>query len=97
MFEYQSPLTIFMLASDASIFPASDMSSGAFSQERWTSDIKAAGAGSGLTNRVYCRMSVLAHVITASSAPVAIFRRVLVPGRCARDVAFSDHREDSSF
>jgi len=81
MFEYQRPLTIFMLASDASIFPASDMSSRAFSQERWTSDIKVAGAGSGLTNRVYWRMRVLARVITAASAPVAIFRRELVPGQ----------------
>jgi len=81
MFEYQRPLTIFMLASDTSIFPASDMSSRAFSQERWTSDIKVAGAGSGLTNRVYWRMRVLARVITAASAPVAIFRRELVPGQ----------------
>jgi len=52
MFEYQRPLTIFMLASDASIFPSSDMTSKAFSQEQWTWDIKVAGAGSGLTNRV---------------------------------------------
>jgi len=81
MFEYQRPLTMFMLASDASIFPASDMSSRAFTQERWTSDIKVAGAGSGLTNRVYWRMRVLAPVITAASAPVAIFRRELVPGQ----------------
>jgi len=81
MFEYQRPLTIFMLASDASIFPASDMSSRAFSQERWTSDIKVVGAGNGLTNRVYWRMRVLARVITAASAPVAIFRRELVPGQ----------------
>jgi len=80
MFDYQRPLTIFMLASDASIFPASDMLSRAFSQERWTSDIKVAGAGSGLTNRVYWRIRVLARVITAASAPVAIFRRELVPG-----------------
>ena len=81
MFEYQRPLTIFMLASDASIFPASDMSLGAFSQERWTSDLKVAGTGSGLTNKVYRRMRVLACVITAASAPVAIFRRELVPGQ----------------
>jgi len=81
MFEYQRPLTIFMLASDTSIFPASDMSSRAFSQEWWTSDIKVAGAGSGLTNRVYWRMRVLARVITAASAPVAIFGYELVPGQ----------------
>jgi len=85
MFEYQRPLTIFILASDASIFPASDMLSRAFSQERWTSDIKLAGAASGLTNRVYWRMRVLARIITAASAPLAIFRRELVPGQmCSR-------------
>jgi len=81
MFEYQRPLTIFMLASDASIIPASDMSSRGFSQQRWTSDIKVAGAGSGLTNRMYWRIRVLARVITAASAPVAIFRHELVPGQ----------------
>jgi hypothetical protein len=81
MFDYQRPLTNFMLASDASIFPASDMSSRAFSQDRWTSDIKVAGAGRGLSNRVYRRMRVLASAITAASAPVAIFRRELVPGQ----------------
>jgi len=81
MFEYQRPLTIFMLASDTSIFPVSDMSPRAFSQERCTSDIKVAGAGSGLTDRVYWRMRVLARVITAASAPVAIFRSELVPGQ----------------
>jgi len=81
MFEYQRPLTIFMLAFDASIFPASDMASRAFSQEQWTSDIKVAGACSRLTNRVYWRMRVLARVITAASAPVAIFRCELVPGK----------------
>jgi len=81
MFEYQYPLTIFMLPSDVSTFPASDMSSRAFSQERWTSDIKVAGAGSGLKNRVYWRMRVLARFIIAASAPVAIFPRELVPGQ----------------
>jgi len=81
IFEYQRSLTIFMLASDASIVPASDMSSRAFSQERGTSDIKVAGAGSGLTKRVYWRMRVLARDITAASAPVAIFRREIVPGQ----------------
>jgi len=55
-----------MLASDASIVPALDMSSRAFSQERWTSDIKVVGAGSGLTNRVYWIMRVLACVVTAA-------------------------------
>jgi len=53
MFKYQGRLTNFKLASDASIFPASDMSSRAFSHDRWTSDIKVGGAGIGLTNRVY--------------------------------------------
>jgi len=81
MFKYQRRLTNFKLASDASIFPVSDMVSRAFSQDRWTSDIKVAGAGIGLTNRVYRRMRVLARVITSSSAPMAIFRRDLVPGR----------------
>jgi len=81
MLEYQRPLTIFMPASDASIFPASDMSSRAFSQHRWTSDIKVAGAGRGLTNRVYRRMRILARAITAASAPVAVFRGELVPGQ----------------
>jgi hypothetical protein len=81
MFKYQRRLTNFKLASDASIFPASDMSSRAFSQDRWTSDIKVAGAGIGLTNRVYRRMRVLARVITSASAPMAIFRRDLVPGK----------------
>jgi len=81
MFEYQRPLAIFMLASDALIFPASDMSSRAFSHERWTSDIKVAGAASRLTNRVYWRMRVLARVITAAAARVAIFRHELVPGQ----------------
>jgi len=81
MFKYQRRLTNFKLASDASIFPASDMSSRAFSQHRWTSDIKVAGAGIGLTNRVYRRMRVLARVIMSASAPMAIFRRDLVPGK----------------
>jgi len=81
MFKYQRRLTNFKLASDASIFPASDMSSRAFSQDRWTSDIKVAGAGIGLTNRVYRRMRVLARVITSASAPMAIFCRDLVPGK----------------
>jgi len=81
MFEYQRRLTIFMLASDASIFPASDMLSTAFGQEWWTSDIKVTGAGSGLTKRVNWGIRVLARVIRAASAPVAIFRRELVPGQ----------------
>jgi len=81
MFKYQQRLTNFKLASDASIFPASDMSSRAFSQDRWTRDIKVAGAGIGLTNRVYRRMRVLACAITSASAPMAIFRRDLVPGK----------------
>jgi len=78
MFKYQRRLTNFKLASDAAIFPASDMSSRAFSQDRWTSDIKVAGAGIGLTNMVYRRMRVLARVITSASASMAIFRRDLV-------------------
>jgi len=57
------------------------MSLSAFSQDRWTSDIKVAGAGIGLTNRVYLRMRVLARIITFASAPMAIFRRDLVPGK----------------
>jgi len=81
MFKYQRRLTNFQLASDASIFPGSDMSSRAFSQDRWTSDIKVAGAGIGLTNRVYWRMRVLTRVITSPSAPMAIFGRDLVPGK----------------
>ena len=80
-FEYQRPLTIFMLATDGSIFPASDMSSRAFSQTPWTSEINTAGAGRGLTNRVYHRMRVLARTITAASAPVAVFRREFVSGQ----------------
>jgi len=84
MFEYQRPLVIFILAFDTSIFPASDMLSRPFSQELWTSDIKVAGAGSGLTNWVYWRMRVLTRVITAGSAPVAIFRGELLPAQmCA--------------
>jgi len=81
MFKYQRRLTNFKLASDAAIFPASDMSSRAFSQDRWTSDIKVAGAGIGLTNRVYRSMRVLARLITSAAAPMAIFRRDLVPGK----------------
>jgi len=81
MFKYQRRLTNFMLASDPSIFAASDMSLRAFSQVRGTSDIKVAGAGIGLTNRVYRRMIVLARVITSASAPMAIFRRDLVRGK----------------
>jgi len=81
MFKHQRRLTNFKLASAASIFPESDMLSRAFSQDRWTSDIKVAGAGIGLTNRVYRRMRVLARVITSASAPMAIFRRDLVPGK----------------
>jgi len=81
MLEYQRPLTIFMPASDASIFPASDMSSRAFSQHWWSLDIKVAGAGRGLTNRVYRRMRILARAITAASAPVAVFRPAFVPGQ----------------
>jgi len=81
MFKYQRQLTNFELSSDATIFPASDISSRAFSQDRWASDYKVAGAGIGLTNRVYRRMRVLARVITPASAPMAIFRRDLVPGK----------------
>jgi len=81
MLEYQRPLTIFMPSSDASIFAASDMSSRAFSQHWWTSDIKVAGAGRGLTNRVYRGMRILARAIKPASAPVAVFRRELVPGQ----------------
>jgi len=40
-----------------------------------------ASTGSGLTNRVYWRMRVLAHIIRAASAPVVIFRRELVRGQ----------------
>jgi len=81
MLEYQRALTVFMLASDASIFPVSDMSSRAFSQNRWTSDIKVAGAGRGLINRMYRRMRILDSAITAVSAPVAVFRYELEPGQ----------------
>jgi len=81
MFKYQRRLTNFKLASDTSIFPASDMSTRAFSQDLWTSDIKVAGAGIGLTNRVYRRMGVLARVIRSASAPRGIFRRDLVTGK----------------
>jgi len=81
MFKYHRRLTNFKLASDASIFAPSDMSSRAFSQDRWTSDIKVAGAGIRLTNWVYRRMRVLARVITSALAPMAIFRRNLVPGK----------------
>jgi len=81
MFQYQRRRTNFNLASDASIFPASDMSSRAFSQDQWTSDIKVAGAGIELTNTVYRGMRVLARVITSASAPITIFRRDLVPGK----------------
>jgi len=76
--EYQSPLPIFMLATDGSIFPAWDMSWRAFSQTRWTSDINTVGARRGFTNRVYHRIRVLARTITAASAPLALFRRKLV-------------------
>jgi len=81
MFEYQGPQTIFMLASDASIFPASDMSLRAFSQEQSTSDINVAGPGSRLTNTVYWRMRVLASIITAAAAPRTIFWHELVPSQ----------------
>jgi len=80
-FEYQRPLIIFMLVTDSSIFPGSDMTSRALSQTWWTSDINTAGAGRGFTNRVYHRIRVLACTITAASAPVAIFRRELVSGQ----------------
>ena len=79
-FEYQLPLTIFMLAADGSICPASDMSSRAFSQTQWTSDINTAGAGRGFTNRVDHRITVMAGTITAASAPVARLRCELVSG-----------------
>ena len=81
MFKYQRPLTNFKLASDAAIFPASDMSSRSFSQDWWTSDIKVAGAGIRLTNRVYGRIRLLAGIITAAAAPISIFCRDLVPGK----------------
>jgi len=81
MFKYQRPLSNFKLASDASIFPASDMSSSAFSQDWWTSDIKVAGAGIGLTNRVYRIMRFLPGVIRSASAPMAILGGDLVPGK----------------
>ena len=79
-FESQRPLTIFMLATDGSIFPALDMFSRALSQTRWTSDINTEGAGRGFTNRVYHRIRVLARTIIPASAPVAIFSRELVSG-----------------
>jgi len=81
MFKYHRRLTNFKLASNASLFPESDMSARAFSQDRWTSDIKVEGAGMGLPNRVYRRMRVLARVITSAWAPMAILRRDLVPGK----------------
>ena len=71
-FEYQRPLTIFMLATDGSIFPASDMSSRAFIQRWWTSEINTVGAGRGFRNRVYHKIRVLAGTITAASGPVAV-------------------------
>jgi len=80
-FEYHRPLTILMLGTDGSILPASDMSSRACSQTRWTSDINTAGAGRGFTNRVYHRIRVLARTITAASAPLAVFRRGLESGQ----------------
>jgi len=70
-----------MLATDGSIFPASDKSSRGFSQTRWASDINTAGAGRAFTNRVYHRISVLARAVTAASAPVAVFGRELVSGQ----------------
>jgi len=80
-FEYQRPLTLFMLATDGAIFAASDISTRAFSQTRWTSDINTAGAGRGFTNRVSHRIRVLARTITAATAPVAVFGRELVSGQ----------------
>jgi len=80
-FEYQSPLTIFMVSIDGSMFPALDMSSRGLGQTRWTSDINTAGAGRGFTNRVYHRIRVLAHTITAVLVPVAVFRPELVSGQ----------------
>jgi len=53
----------------------------AFSQDRYTSDIKVAGAAIGLTNRVCRRMRVLDPVIKSASAPMAIFPSNLVPGK----------------
>jgi len=80
-FEYERPLTIFMLDTNDSIFPVSDISSRAFSQTRGTSDINLVGAGRGFTNRVYHRIRVLARTITAASALVAVFRLELVSGQ----------------
>jgi len=97
MLEYQRPLTIFMPASHPSIFPASDMSSGAFRQDLGPSDIKVAGAGSGLTNRVYLRMRILACANTAASAPVPVFRTQLVPGQMCSYRGVLKSPEASSF
>jgi len=97
MFKYQHTLTNFKLASHTLIFPASNMLPRAFSQYQWTTDIKVAGAGIGLPNRLYWRMIVLASLITCVSAPMAIFRRNLVPGKMYTVVAYSDLRDDSSF
>ena len=80
-FKYQRRLTNFKRGSDAAIFPASDMSSSTFSQDRWNSEIKVAGAGIGLTNSVYRRIKVLARMITAASAHQARFRGDSVPGK----------------
>jgi len=81
MFKYQRQLTNFKLASDPSIFPASDMSSTACIQDRWTSHIKVADAGIGLTKRVYQRIRVFAHTITSATPPMAIFRSDLVSSK----------------
>jgi len=79
--EYHHLLTIFMLASDSLILPASDMSLRAFGQARLISDSKVVGPETGLTNRVYRGVRLLACFIPTGLAPVAIFRRELVPGQ----------------
>jgi len=81
MFKYQHPVTNFGHASHASIFPGSNMSSIAFSQHRWTSDIKVGGPGIVLANRLYSSIRALASVITSTVAPIARFRGELVPGK----------------
>ena len=66
-------LTIFIVSSDASISPASDIWLSGFSQARCTWDVKATRPASQATNRVYQRMRALARVTTATSTPVAVF------------------------
>ena len=81
-----SQLTCFILSSDGSIFPASDIVSSAFHHTVYICDVQATGFGSRLSKSGYRSISAIACSNLVPSAPETVFRRESVaalgrPGR----------------